>query len=115
MIEMMRMINTPLIPPEGGRFGKRRASFNDNVQGTACNQSPPLAGAGGWTSPPLLEGAGGRSNVHTTSLRGTKQSRSNSKHSGLTLDCFTPFAMTATGHPVETRLIASLQSPNKFN
>ena len=34
--------------------------------------------------------------IRTTSLRGTKQSRSKGKHSGLTLDCFTPFAMTGT-------------------
>ena len=33
--------------------------------------------------------------IRTTSLRGTKQSRSNSEHSGLTLDCFAPLAMTA--------------------
>ena len=50
--------------------------------------------------------------TRTTSLRGTKQSRKNSKHSGLTLDCFTPFAMTGMGHIVETGRAPSLQYTN---
>jgi len=34
----------PLIPPKGGRLGKHRTPFNNNVQKIACNLSP--AGGG---------------------------------------------------------------------